>query len=183
MNVNLAPIAECRWDAEISLAALSSDETSDRIDYIFYDKSKLHCAECELVMGKIPGQSYSYSDHLGVSSTFQLLPSSSLSVMPSRKVSKSTAESALKCFEQSLRATHADTIQKRIMWVMLIFLWCGVVVAGFNLMPPVVVAVVASILSAAATTVFWYLAIFSRTERFKFSENAQEMLALIRSAE
>ena len=135
-------------------------------------------------MGKIPGQSYSYSDHMGVSSTFQLQPSSAIPAMRLGKVSKSTAESALGCIERSLRATQADTSQKLVIWVVLVLLWCGViVVAGFNLMPSVAAAVVASFLAAAATVVFWYLVIFSRTERSKFSEAVDEMQILTRFAE
>ena len=56
-------------------------------------------------------------------------------------------------------------------------------VAVLDIIPSVVVALLASVLSACATAVFWYLVIFSRTESSKFSEALQEMQVLARFAE
>ena len=46
-----------------------------RIDYILYrgaDGNKLECTRCCVTMGPVPGKSFSYSDHEGVSATFQV---------------------------------------------------------------------------------------------------------------
>ena len=166
------------------MATLCSNGTCKRIDYVFYNRSKLSCTDCQVVMGKIPGQTFSYSDHMGVSTTFVLQPENERPAMRPAKLSKSTAKSALEHIERSVKATRADTTQKLIIWTVLTLLWCGViVVAVLDLIPSVVVAVLASILSACATVVFWYLVIFSRTESSKFSEALQEMQVLARFAE
>ena len=174
---------ECSWRADTSLATLCSNGTCKRIDYIFFNCTKLSCTDSLVVMGKIPGQTYSYSDHLGVSSTFVLKPPGCSAVRVS-KLSKSTAEGALECIHRSLTAAHVDARQKLVLWLCLTLVWCGlVVVAALELLPAVLLLVLGSMLAAAATAVFWYLVIFCRTESSKFSEAFDEMQILTRFAE
>ncbi|XP_063693408.1 putative neutral sphingomyelinase [Bolinopsis microptera] len=173
---------ECSWRADTSLATLCSNGTCKRIDYIFFNSTKLSCTDSSVVMGKIPGQTFSYSDHLGVSSTFVLKPPST--AVRVCKLSKSTAEGALECIHRSLAATHVDSTQKVVLWLCLTVVWCVVVVAAvLELLPAVVLVLVGSILAAAATAVFWYLVIFCRSESSKFSEAFDEMQILTRFAE
>ena len=164
---------ECSWRSEAKTAKMCSNGRCKRIDYVFYNKDKLSCTECEITCGKIPGKNFSYSDHMGVVCTFTL---NTKPRVRSCNLSKGTVESALECIDTSLHETHSDAREKLILWVLLMMLWGGILTMGhFKLVSAPVVGVLSSAVASIATVLFWYLVIFIRTEISKFSEARNQL--------
>lgn len=170
---------ECNWDGVTP--AMCSNDKRKRIDYIFYDSSKLLCKNSENVLAKIPDQSYSYSDHIGVVSTFGVQSFTDKSPSSDQCLTKQTSEAALQCLESSLRATRSDKHQKLFLWVVMVFVWGCVIALGFGgYLSAGVTGILASIIAAIATAVFWYLIIFVNVEDSKFSQAVGEMVLSLR---
>eukprot|EP00116_Pleurobrachia_bachei_P005485 sb/3465747/ len=162
-------VAECLWKSD------KSADTSKRIDYIFFNKSKLTCTNSVVTLGKIPGENYSYSDHMGVVSTFQINETGDLAVPRRSPLIKSTVEEALICVERSLIQALQDVKHKVILWVIIMLLWCVVVGAGvMEVVSGATALVIGSGIAATASAVFWYLVIFTRMEIHKLRQVKSE---------
>lgn len=175
-------IPDCNWKPVSNSAKLCSDGSAKRIDYVFYNRNTLECVECNVTMGQIPGEEFSYSDHMGVESIFELTgnpcPTGNM-VTPS----KTTAESVLESFDEGLQGSYRDAKQKLVLWIVSSLLWCLViVVSALDLIPAVASGVAASLFATTSTGLFLYLAIFSKFEIAKFSEVKNEMTILSKVA-
>ena len=174
---------ECSWRPVSKTAHLCSSGDTKRIDYVFYNDNKLKCVQCEVTLGNIPGKSFSYSDHMGVESIFELSENPSTAVNL-RRPTKNTAESTLAYLDEGLQGSYADAKQKLVFWLVSVLLWCIVIaVAAFEFIPSVAVGVVASLFATSSTGLFLYLMTFSKFQIAKFSEIKNEVTILTKTNE
>jgi len=87
--------------------------SSSRIDYILYRNNTgfdMICDECFTTMKKIPGQTYNFSDHLGVAAHFTLKRNITVQAPCISDSALSSLEGILPIVEQGLRQAQADRV-------------------------------------------------------------------------
>lgn len=161
---------ECSWRLTSRSAKLCSNNNIKRIDYVFYSKEFLKCASSENCCGAIQGQDFSYSDHIGVKSVFEVLkavPSVTMTTL-----TPDTLAETMTIINTSLRTTYRDIRDKlRILFVLsLVWLACFTVAVFEVVLSPYMVVILSNAITAAITTLSLYLLFFCRSEVSKFKE-------------
>ncbi|XP_002740507.2 sphingomyelin phosphodiesterase 2-like [Saccoglossus kowalevskii] len=151
-----------------------------RIDYIFYNSSQRYdvkCIETNVTMTKVPGKDYSYSDHEGVATTLEIMPTEN---QEKQRTSNSQNEQN-KVREHVLRHIRSELVElktRRLNWIFRIFLILGVVFA-FLLLDIPGANIVMSIAIVPTSFLLWYC-IFMATLWWKSEEKSlRENLNLV----
>lgn len=176
-----------RHDISFSKAACQENKSSGtRLDYLLFRNNAgftMDCEDCHVTMEKVPGESYNYSDHLGVMAVFNVRRNITATAKSREtgEIEKHLME-ALPIVEQGLQKIKSN----QVFFIASMFLCLVAVVFTCDIAPSwtvcgIMIGIIRTFLTVAIAFLLWTVLILSKVERAGLTATKKDINNLLKS--